>query len=220
MPALAALPTLRADGPLHAGGTEPDIECICKGAWGARPVEGSFERHQVQRLTVHHSARALRDNRYAPARLRAHQRYHLSLGWPDIAYHFLIDRHGNTYKGRPSWARGDTSTDYDPTGHLLVMCEGNFSRQPLGPLQVRGLVLVLAWACNEFDVDPATIRGHRDFASTACPGADLHRLIESGRLEHRVRKRLRKGGVTKRKLCGRSGRRRVAAIERGDPPAG
>lgn len=219
---LAAIPGLApalngTPAPLLRGaGREADIECICKSAWEAGPVQGALVPHVVRRLTVHHSGRPLRDNRRAPARFRAHQSYHQSLGWPDIAYHFLIDRHGNTYKGRPTWARGDTSTDYDPSGHLLVLCEGNFGKQPVSPSQVRALVRVLAWASRKFDVDSGTIRGHRDFASTACPGADLYRLIASGRLEHRVRKRLRRGDTSKKELCGRAGRRRVAAIERGD----
>ncbi len=201
---------------IGAADREAGIESICRSAWGAKPVRGDLVPHKVQRLTVHHSARALRDNRDAPARLRAHQSYHQSLGWPDIAYHFLIDRHGNIYKGRPSWARGDTSTDYDPSGHLLVLCEGNFSEQSITKAQVRALVRVLAWASKRFGVSPRKIRGHRDFASTACPGTDLYRLIDSGNIERRVRRRLRGGRTTKKTLCGRAGRRRVAAIERGD----
>lgn len=220
---LAALPGLAATlngapqaSILRVAGRAANIECICKRAWGAGPVQGTLVSHEVRRLTVHHSGKALRDNRRAPSRFRAHQRYHQSLGWPDIAYHFLIDRHGHTYKGRPSWARGDTSTDYDPSGHLLILCEGNFGNQRVSQSQERTLVRVLAWASGNFDVDPGTIRGHRDFASTTCPGADLYRLIDGGHLEHRVRKRLRRGVTSKKELCGRAGRRRVAAIERGD----
>ncbi|MDQ3217578.1 MAG: peptidoglycan recognition protein family protein [Actinomycetota bacterium] len=167
-------------------------------------------------MTVHHSGLRLRRNRHAPGRFRDWQRYHQSQGWPDIAYHVLIDRHGNIYKGRPSWAEGDTFTDYDPRGHFLVMCEGNFSEQRVPDVQLRALRDVLVWACVRFGVPSRTIRAHREYAATACPGSDLYRVIASERLGRMVRRRLQNGGVELERLCGKAGKRRVAAIERGE----
>ena len=200
----------------RAGASAAFIEPICKPAWGAQPPKGEFVTHRIERLTVHHSAVILHRNRDAPGEFRSHQAYHQSRGWPDIAYHMLIDRRGNVYRGRPSSARGDTGTTYDPTGHYLVLCEGNFSEQPISKAQVRALVDVLAWASGRFDVPPRRIHGHRDFAATACPGTDLYRLIDSGVIERRVGDKLATGGVKKKELCGRAGRRRVAAIESGN----
>jgi N-acetyl-anhydromuramyl-L-alanine amidase AmpD len=142
------------------------------------------------------------------------QQDHFSEGWPDIAYHILVDRHGNVYKARPTWAKGNTRTNYNPRGHLLVMCIGNFNEQAVPRRQLRGLINVLAWACARFDVRPRTIRGHRDYAATACPGNNLQRLINTGAIRRRVRERLHPG-VDLDRLCGRAGRRRVNAIEEG-----
>ena len=136
-------------------------------------------------------------------------------GWPDIAYHLLIDRNGNVYEGRPISAVGDTATNYDPTGHLLVMCEGSFGVQRPSAAQVRALVDVLAWGCGRYSVAPRTIAGHLEYADTACPGAALQRLIASGEIRRRVRDRLAAGGVTSVELCGDEGRRRVEDIEAG-----
>src|SRR5919106_643636 len=131
------------------------VTMICRRAWGARPPSGEFHRHRIRRLTVHHSAVVLRENRKAPERFRDHQAAHQARGWPDIAYHILIDRNGHVYEGRPLWARGDTSTDYRPRGHLLVLCEGNFDRQRLSREQAASLADVLAWAVRRFDVPVA-----------------------------------------------------------------
>ncbi|HEX6208153.1 MAG TPA: peptidoglycan recognition family protein [Actinomycetota bacterium] len=191
------------------------VDVICRRAWRAAPPREGLRRHRIRRLTVHHSAVVLSDNRDAPGRFRGHQRAHFGNGWPDIAYHVLIDRGGNVYRGRSPRFRGDTATDYDPKGHLLVLCEGDFDRQPLSGRQVTALVDVLAWACRRFDVKPSTIRGHGDWASTACPGRRLRRKIRSGRIRARVRERLRRGGVELQVLCGDAGRRRVRRIERG-----
>ncbi|HSJ43528.1 MAG TPA: peptidoglycan recognition family protein [Euzebyales bacterium] len=172
--------------------------------------------HSIERVTVHHSGVGFWDNRKAPARFRSHQANHQARGWPDIAYHLLIDRRGHVYRGRPLWARGDTGTDYNPRGHLLVMCEGNFEKQKPTDAQVRALVHVLAWACVTYDLPLRRIKGHRDFANTACPGDALYRLLENGTIRRRVRRRINRGGVSLRKICGDAGDRLVARIESGD----
>jgi hypothetical protein len=201
--------------PLAAAGTAKEVEIICREAWGAKPPRAGLKAHTVVRITVHHSGRKLTDNRKAPQRFRDHQAYHRSLGWPDIAYHVLIDRHGNVYQGRPRWARGDTATDYNPKGHLLVLCEGNFGAQKVSVAQMAALVDVLAWACVRYDVKPVRIRGHRDFAATACPGQKLYARIENGVVRRRVKERLAAGGAKLVELCGQAGKERVAQIEAG-----
>jgi hypothetical protein len=197
----------------QAAAEQRTIELICRSAWGARKPSGDFHRHRIRRITVHHSAVALRDNRVAPARLRSHQAAHQDRGWADIAYHLLIDRNGNVYAGRPRWAVGDTSTNHDPRGHLLVMCEGKFQEQRPSAAQVRALVDVLAWGVERYDVPVRSIRGHLEHADTACPGRALQRRL--GEVRRRVRDRLTAGGVRFVDLCGDEGRARVKAIEAG-----
>ena len=202
----------RADGRFL--GQQREVDGICREAWGARPPTRGYRRHNIERLTIHHSGSVFRRNRDAPARFRSIQAGHQSQGWPDIAYHVLIDRHGNVYRARPTWARGNTNTDYNPAGHLLVMCIGNFETQSVPHAQLKAAIDVLAWACGRFDVRPRRIAGHRDYASTACPGGDLYRYIRNGTIESRVRRRLEE--VRMNDLCGRAGRRRVRAIENGN----
>jgi hypothetical protein len=197
----------------RASAQQRTIELICRDAWGARKPSGGFKRHAIKRITVHHSASKLTDNRDAPAHFRAHQRAHQARGWPDIAYHLLIDRRGNVYEGRRIRAVGDTATDYDPRGHLLVMCEGHFGEQRPSAAQVDALVDVLAWAVDRYEVPAGTIRGHLDYASTACPGRALYRRLRQVR--RLVRDRLASGRVSLVELCGAAGSDRVADIEAG-----
>ncbi len=98
----------------------------------------------------------------------------MSHGWPDLAYHFMIDRNGNVYEGRPTDAIGDTFTGYDPTGHLLACFEGNFDRQNPSKAQLAGMSRLVAWAMQTFSVPAAMIGGHRDWASTTCPGKNMY----------------------------------------------
>jgi N-acetylmuramoyl-L-alanine amidase len=199
----------------RAGAATSTLEIICRDAWGAKKRKGDYLKHTIQRLTIHHSGALFTRNREAPARIRSIQAYHQSKGWPDIAYHLIIDRHGNVYRGRPSWAVGNTATDYNPRGHLLVLCLGHFGEQEVPRAMKRALVKVLAEACTEFDVRPSTIRGHGFYASTACPGSNMQALIRDGVLRRAVKRRLGAGGVRKKALCGAAGARRIRAIENG-----
>lgn len=68
----------------------------------------------------------------------------------------------------------------------------------------------------KYDLPLHRIKGHRDFAGTACPGDRLYRLLDDGSIRRRVRRRINNGGVSLRTLCGDAGDRLVARIERGD----
>ena len=162
------------------------IDVIPKAAWGAAPVVGEFVEHQIDQMTIHHTAVVLDDNALAPSRLRQHQSYHQSLGWPDLAYHYVIDGNGHVYEGRPVTAVGDTATDYDPTGHLLVCCEGDLNQQEVPAAQYKSLVAVVAWGAAQHGIDLEEIRGHRDVAATTCPGDNLYSLIAAGTLAGEV----------------------------------
>jgi len=200
------------------GTTQPparQVEVLCRDAWGAQPPTGAFVEHRIERMTIHHTAAVLAASRDAPSKARDHQRYHQSLGWPDLAYHYLVDLDGNIYEGRPVTAVGDTATDYDPTGHFLVCLEGNYQEQQPTSVQLDSVVGLLAWASDHFDVSPQTIGGHRDWAATRCPGANVAVLIGDGSLAAAVTALARSGNVELSTLCGPEAATRVAAIESG-----
>lgn len=189
---------------------------LCRDSWGARPALPGGRRHTITRMTVHHSAEVLADNRAIVSRLREHQRYHQDQqGWIDIAYHVGVDREGNIFELRTPDFVGDTATDYDPTGHFLVLCEGNFDEEQVTEEQLNGAALAFAWASQHFVVPTATLAGHRDFAATACPGASLYAHVVSGDLKRRVDEFATAGPVDLKRICGPEAAGIVAAIEEG-----
>jgi len=117
----------------------------------------------------------------------------MSRGWGDLAYHYIIGVDGTVYEARDTRYEGDTGTNYDPNGDFLVVVEGNFDNDIPTQAQLDSLVRVLAWAATRFDVSPTTIAGHRDHASTSCPGGNLYAYIASGELESDVRAAIREG---------------------------
>lgn len=191
------------------------VQVICRDAWGAVPARDGFKSHTIDQITVHHTAVVLASNAAAPARARQHQQYHQSLGWPDLAYHYLIDANGHILEGRPVAYVGDTATNYDPTGHFLVCCEGDFNQQEIGEAQYRALTELVAWGAVEFGVDPSTIRGHRDLATTSCPGDNLYPLVSDGTLAGDVANLISTGAVELAYLCDQAAVDLVASIEAG-----
>ena len=216
----ASLTTSPPPGPVTSRPPAPSATSpllLCRDAWGARPARSGGRLHSITRLTLHHEGVVLGDNRNAPGRFRQDQRYHQDqLGWIDIAYHIGVDRNGNIYELRSTEIAGDTATDYDTTGHFLVLCEGDFDQEVVSEAQLHGAALAFAWAAQNFGIATDTLAGHRDLAQTSCPGANLYAHVSSGDLKRRIDDLLAAGGVDLQRVCGPDAAARVAAIEAGN----
>jgi hypothetical protein len=168
---------------------------ISKAEWGGGESSGTMKRHFPVRLTIHHegSAKPLTLDKDPRQLLQNLQKWGWrEKGWADIPYHYLIDLSGNIYEARDPLAAGDTSTTYDPTGHLLVSVMGNYEIQAPNELQLDAMCNLLAWLSDYYNVSPETLAGHMEYYDyTACPGKYLAPYVMSGFLEGEVRKRLR-----------------------------
>ena len=161
------------------------LDIVPRSGWGAAPARTDLMvEHTIDTLTVHHAGDQSASG--GPPRFRSWQAFHQDRGWGDLAYHYIIGVDGTVYEARDTGYRGDTGTNYDTTGHFLVVVEGNFEIDVPSDEQLDALVKVLAWAAARFDVSPSTIGGHRDHAATVCPGGNLYPHIASGDLEANV----------------------------------
>ncbi|WP_234834945.1 peptidoglycan recognition protein family protein [Mycolicibacterium stellerae] len=204
--------------PVAAAASPPSSSVVlCRKAWGAASARPGGTPHTLNRMAVHHTEVLLGNNANAPARLRQHQRYHQeSQGWIDIAYHLSVDRNGNIYQLRDPNLVGDTATNYDPTGHFLVVCEGDFDQEGVTAAQLDGAALAFAWAAQQFGIPTDTLAGHRDESpETTCPGASLYAHVTSGDLRSRVDAISAEGPVDLPTICGPEADAIVADIEAG-----
>jgi hypothetical protein len=218
-PAAAPMsPTPAAEPPAPAAVTR--LEVIPRSAWGAKPVRGALVPHTLARLTVHHSAQRAPDVNGAPARIRGFQAFHQSKGFPDIAYHYVIDRAGNVYEGRDEATVGSTFTNYDPAGHFLALLDGNFEVQEPTAEQMEALARLLAWASVRHGLPTSTISGHRDHAATACPGKAVYATLQDGSLKRRVDALVAAGPVELVQLGEAEGAARVKMIVEGTAAPG
>ncbi len=187
------------------------VAVLCRDAVGLASTRATSRSHAINRLTLHHSGVVLDAVASAPGRLRGHQGYHQSQGWPDIAYHYAVDLAGNVYELRDPSIPGDTFTRYDPQGHLLIVCEGSFSRQQPTDQMLDAVTHLVAAAASEYGVSVHTLAGHRDYVATDCPGDALYRTL--GDITSGAAALLADPPVLQ-SLCGPQAVDLVAAIER------
>ena len=152
-------------------------------------ISEGYRPHTLDRITLHHDGSVFYGG--AVARLKSLQSWsRRARGWVDIPYHFLIDLEGNIYQGRPLQFVGDTATEYDPTGHALITVMGNYNIQEINQAQLGAIVDLASWLSYEYSIPPQLIRGHRDYAATACPGTNLYLYLTNGYIVSAVERRL------------------------------
>lgn len=170
------------DGRGTGNGNVPRPEVVSRSAWGAKPPRGSYSRHQIEHLVVHHTYAPNASQYQGAASVRGIQKFHQdSRGWMDIGYHFLIGPDGVIFQGRPQEVSG--AHVIPNRGKVGVCMIGNFDGvDTVTPVQREALVALLAWLAGSYDVNPTTeIFGHRDWMSTGCPGQSLYDMLPSVR---------------------------------------
>lgn len=145
------------------------------------------------RITIHHEGTKLEMTDDAAKKISAIQRWGMGpeKNWADIPYHFLIAPNGTIYEGRDVFTVGETSTEYNPEGHLLICCLGNLEVQPLPQQQLNALIKLAAYASKKYSISVDSIASHRDYSKqTTCPGKNLYPYIQNGFIKKEVKKLL------------------------------
>lgn len=162
-------------------------EILSRAEWLAQPPVLEMKTHRINQITIHHTAVQQNPQRTLAQKLTSLQKFSQNPGtlgngktkpaWPDVPYHFYIDCHGNIGEGRELKYVGDTNTEYDPTGHALIVLEGNFEEEEPTAAQLVALRKMISWLAGEYKVSPERLGTHKDFARTLCPGTKLQALI-------------------------------------------
>jgi N-acetyl-anhydromuramyl-L-alanine amidase AmpD len=148
---------------------------------------GEGKKHKIEFITIHHTAVKQRTDLSLETKLKNLQAFSqrddkLASGkakpvWFDIPYHYYISVDGRIGEGRPIEFAGDTNTEYDPAGHALIVLEGSFGSEEPTASQIDSLKKMVAWLSKTYKIKGEKIGGHRDYAETGCPGANLEKLL-------------------------------------------
>jgi len=220
--AAVAAPMLFGASTADAAGaaTQPPINN--RAAWGARsaPYAPFGTTGTYTRACVHHTANTgdfnittLDQGKY---RVRVTQDYHmLTLGWSDIAYHFLVDKLGNAYEGlngslSATNLRGAHDAINNASGgfNLLGWFDTGKNGSPT-QVQLNRLYDVIAWrmpsawspygsgAYGGYSVI-GNLYGHYQVSSKTCPGTTVQPLIgtnySGGTMRNEINARIQSGG--------------------------
>ena len=138
----------------------------------------------IQAITIHHDAKynTGRTASDTKARLESIRRYHRSIPWADIGYHYIIDRQGAVWEGR-SLAYQGAHVEFQNEGNIGVMLLGNFEQQQPTRAQVAALQRHVVLLRRQFKVPGNKVMTHREWpsASTLCPGRALQARIDQMR---------------------------------------
>lgn len=156
--------------------------------WGAAPPVLAMRAHRATKITVHHTGTPQRPDLSTVQKIKNLQLFsqredklaggRTKPAWADVPYHYYIGVDGQIAVGRDDGFTGDTNTEYDPTGHLLVVVEGNFENETVTPAQWLALWKVVWWLAEREHIPSADIQSHKDFAKTDCPGHDLYGRLD------------------------------------------
>lgn len=119
--------------------------------------------------------------------MRNIQRFHMGpggLGSPtggcDVGYNFLFCKHGFVFEGR-GWRHKSGATG-SANSHSVAICFLGDDTKGRDDVTFAGRVALSDWlrAAERHYSGAQTVRGHRDFMATACPGNELHNWVRTG----------------------------------------
>ena len=170
----------------------PAPQIVSAESWGSVPAAAPMPPQHIAHITLHHQGETWQPGREVTAYLRALQQWsRQTKHWADIPYHYVIAPDGRIYAARPEDQPGDTNTEYDPQGHVLVMLLGNFEDVQPTPEALASCAELMAWIALRHGLQPSDIASHKDYSQqTVCPGANLYRYLQSGWLRGAVAARM------------------------------
>ena len=160
----------------------PKPTIISRQEWGAEGPKESYSYHPYfDKLTLHHAACCSADDvEEGKSQVYWIQNFHQNgRGWNDIGYHFLVDRAGNIYQGRPETVIG-AHVGGANTGNIGVCLLGCYHppesscNQEITAESRQAIVTLFSWVSDTYGQNPTLLLGHRDyFGSTSCPGDNV-----------------------------------------------
>jgi hypothetical protein len=160
------------------------VKLVTRSEWGARAYTCSSALPPNDGLVVHYSAADAdeqADHANCDERVRGIQSYHMNTkGWCDIAYNFLVCKHGYIFEGR-GWSRKAGATG-DANSHTIAICflgDDTASRDDVTAFGREALGEWIRTARARLNPN-ASVKGHRDYMSTSCPGNELETWVNAG----------------------------------------
>jgi len=160
---------------------------IARSAWAdGAPIASRMDpMNGINAVTVHHEGMPY--SVYCTAKrdvireLRTVRTSHIGrMRAGDIGYHFIIDRAGRVWEGRPLRFQGAHVKDCN-YHNIGVMVMGNFEIQYPSKQQLATLKKLLGYLMARYRIPIRSVYTHRELGPTACPGRYLQPQVNAFR---------------------------------------
>jgi len=154
---------------------------VSREEWGATAPTKKWtwlNPKRVEGIVIHHSG--VTGGPTGVNAVRAFERHHMTTrGWSSIAYNWLVDVDGTIYEGRRDGAVGGATRNWNfRTVAVSYVGDGH---QALSLEAQQGFRTVIDEVQHRYG-GGVWIKGHRDLASTSCPGNWLYDWVGTGTL--------------------------------------
>lgn len=169
------------------------VPFLSRAEWNAQAPSFAMTPQTPSQLTIHHTATHQNPDADPGQTLRNLQAFSQradtlgngrpKVAWADVPYHFYIAPNGTVVEARDPAYEGDTNTNYDLSGHIHVVLEGNFMEETPTAAQMRSLLAVSSAIGERYGIGPDAVGGHGDRAvdQTLCPGDALEARLDKVR---------------------------------------
>ena len=146
-----------------------NLSILTRQEWGAVASVLPMQKHIPTRITIHHTVVKQNIERSLTDKLKSLQKFSIERSplsdgrikepWADIPYHFYIAANGAIGEGRPLQYVGDSNTPYDPTGHALIVLEGNFNEEIVTTEQKQSLQQLILALARQYKINASNLSG-------------------------------------------------------------
>lgn len=138
----------------------------------------------IRKITIHHDGLPSHITTNSYSRLNTIRNGHVNArGWADIGYHYIIDREGRVWEGRPIQYQG-AHVKNDNEHNVGVLCLGNFEIHTPTSAQLNTLAGHVSYLRKKYRLSERSIYTHKEINPTQCPGRNLHPRVLSMRRAH------------------------------------
>jgi hypothetical protein len=153
---------------------------ITRKQWGSRGPKKRFtylNKKRVVGIAVHHSG--VKNGPKGVTAVKAFERHHMDAnGWNAIAYNWLIDEEGVIYEGRGAGVVSAATRPYNSRTESICYT-GDGDKDIPAETQV-SLTWLIADIQKRYN-NKLWVKGHRELASTSCPGNVLFDWVQAYR---------------------------------------
>lgn len=179
---VAAPPAPQVAPPPHAH--TDNVRAIARSTWSTGgPVQANINpMNGIRKLTIHHEgSRTINftGQRDTALHLDKVRKSHVNgNGWADIGYHYIVDRAGRVWEGRPIRYQG-AHVRNNNEHNIGVMTLGNFDNQSPTQQQLNALFDTVKRLKRQHNIPAGDIKSHQEINATACPGRNLQRHMDA-----------------------------------------